>query len=199
MLFIPKGYLSWKGMLRRVASELNNATPADIRLKLRGALAAGELTAVTFSASGGRQEVGPSEWLSDDGEHSMKKGVVFRRSGGPKSPIVPVPLMVNESHLMDWIYPPQEGAEPSRPEGERREATVPAQVRNRGGAPAKYDWDSFWVELVVRADLDGLPEVRSELQRSMMDWCAKNWPNEPSESEVRKRLTMIYALKTSPR
>jgi hypothetical protein len=70
-------------------------------------------------------------------------------------------------------------------------------IKNRGGRPPKYDWDAFWVEIVRRANTpDGLPEDRRQLQRGMLDWCAQNWGDVPEESEVRKRMGLLYPLKT---
>ncbi|WP_146201963.1 hypothetical protein [Teichococcus aestuarii] len=71
-------------------------------------------------------------------------------------------------------------------------ATVP-----KGGRPAKWDWDAFWVEVVRLANTpDGLPETQAELHRIMMDWCMNSWNNTPADSEIRKRLSRVYALKT---
>jgi hypothetical protein len=85
-----------------------------------------------------------------------------------------------------------------RPQRSKATTSPPEPAaRNRGGRPPKYDWDAFWVEIVRRANTpDGLPEDRRELQRGMLDWCAETWGDAPEESEIRKRIGMLYPLKT---
>src|SRR6476659_5505666 len=41
---------------------------------------------------------------------------------------------------------------------------APSDLKRRGRRP-EYDWDAFYAELTVRADLDGLPAVQSECER----------------------------------
>jgi hypothetical protein len=60
------------------------------------------------------------------------------------------------------------------------------------GRPRKYDWDSFYVEIAVLADLDGMPETQADLERLMADWCNENWEDQPSESMVRSKISSIY-------
>ena len=60
------------------------------------------------------------------------------------------------------------------------------------GAKRKYDWDAFYVEIAVRADLDNLPETSAELQRDMAEWCLDTWGKEPGESSIKKYVAPIY-------
>ncbi|MDA7568641.1 hypothetical protein N8742_02925 [Emcibacteraceae bacterium] len=68
----------------------------------------------------------------------------------------------------------------------------PAIGRETRGTKSKYNWDEFYTEIAVLADLDGLPEVQAELENKMMEWCSEKWGNEPSPSTIRRKLTGIY-------
>src|SRR5438874_2003598 len=63
---------------------------------------------------------------------------------------------------------------------------------NKGGRPPKYDWIGAALEIGRIAALDGLPGERSKLLHRLMDWMAENWPEVPSESEVRKLISRAY-------
>ena len=63
---------------------------------------------------------------------------------------------------------------------------------NRPGRKREYDWDSFYVEIAVRADLDSLPETAAELQRDMAEWCQVTWGEEPGETSLKGKIAPIY-------
>jgi hypothetical protein len=66
-------------------------------------------------------------------------------------------------------------------------------IANKGGRPAEYDWDSFMLEIVRRAnDPDGLPDSQAELVRDMQQWFADKFESEPAESSVKSRISKIY-------
>jgi hypothetical protein len=66
-------------------------------------------------------------------------------------------------------------------------------VENRGGRPAEYDWDSFTMEIIRRANApDGLPEIQAELIRDMLQWFSDTYDAEPAESGVKNRISKIY-------
>jgi hypothetical protein len=68
----------------------------------------------------------------------------------------------------------------------------PAPV-NRGGRPAEYDWDTFTMEIIRRANLpDGLPEKQADLVRDMLAWFQTTYGQEPAESAVKSRISKIY-------
>lgn len=68
----------------------------------------------------------------------------------------------------------------------------PAPV-NRGGRPAEYDWDTFTMEIIRRANLpDGLPEKQADLVRDMLSWFQTTYGQEPAESAVKSRISKIY-------
>lgn len=60
------------------------------------------------------------------------------------------------------------------------------------GRPRAYDRDAFYLEIIVRADLDGLPERQADLIRDMQEWCQKNWDHEPSDSQIKEMIRPIY-------
>lgn len=64
---------------------------------------------------------------------------------------------------------------------------------NRGGRPQEYDWNSFALEIIYRANQpDGLPEAPAELIRDMLAWFQTAFGREPAESSVRDRISKIY-------
>lgn len=65
---------------------------------------------------------------------------------------------------------------------------------NRGGRPPEYDWDTFLMEIIRRANLpDGLPETQADLIRDMLVWFLDTSGREPAESAVKQRISKIYA------
>ena len=69
-----------------------------------------------------------------------------------------------------------------------------------GGRPAKYDWEAFWIEVALYADLNDLkPEYRSELQSHMRDWCDKTWVSAPDDATIRARLQRLFGALQSAR
>jgi hypothetical protein len=66
------------------------------------------------------------------------------------------------------------------------------QQKNRGGRPPKYDWEAFFVEITVRADLDSLPNTQAELERDMAEWCFDAWGEQPAESVIRDKISRIF-------
>lgn len=65
---------------------------------------------------------------------------------------------------------------------------------NRGGRPVEYDWDSFTLEIILRANSpDGLPETQAELIRDMLQWFSDTYGVEPAESAVKQRISKVYS------
>lgn len=60
------------------------------------------------------------------------------------------------------------------------------------GRPPKYRWDDFFAEIIVRADLDGLPETQAELIGQMATWCIANWGDQPADSVLKERTAQIF-------
>ena len=66
------------------------------------------------------------------------------------------------------------------------------QNDNRRGRKPKYDWNAFYVEIAVRADLDNLPDTAAELQRDMADWCQDTWGKVPGDTMLKEKIAPIY-------
>lgn len=60
------------------------------------------------------------------------------------------------------------------------------------GRTRKYNWDEFFAEIVVLADLDKLPSTQSELVAHMAEWCLENWKEQPGETWLKARTALIY-------
>ena len=78
---------------------------------------------------------------------------------------------------------------------ESKLAAIPERSKrgNRGGRPPKYDWDGFYIEILRKVIIDYGTELpdRTVLHRQLVQWCSE-WPEQPEESEIRKRLARIY-------
>ncbi|MCY0148676.1 hypothetical protein OEG84_13440 [Hoeflea sp. G2-23] len=73
------------------------------------------------------------------------------------------------------------------------ESVIAKTDRNVGGRPPEYDWDSFILEVICRANSpDGLPETQAELIRDMLQWFSDTYGVEPAESAVKQRISKIY-------
>jgi hypothetical protein len=90
------------------------------------------------------------------------------------------------------------GAEPAISEGTQPSAGLRRTPRNRGGAPARYDWEARWFALIKIADIDGL-RSRQELRQRARDWIDANWPDGgPSDSVLREKLMRLGDLLDLP-
>ena len=70
---------------------------------------------------------------------------------------------------------------------------APSPSSNRGGRPAEYDWDTFVLEIIRRANHpDGLPSTQADLVRDMLSWFGQTCGKEPAESAVKDRVSKIY-------
>lgn len=75
----------------------------------------------------------------------------------------------------------------------KTQAPEVAQPANQGGRPTEYDWDSFMLEIIRRANTpDGLPDSQAELVREMLQWFTDKFGSEPAESSVKQRTSKIY-------
>tara|TARA_R110002020_G_scaffold37828_3_gene113981 strand:- start:10110 stop:10730 length:621 start_codon:yes stop_codon:yes gene_type:complete len=100
--------------------------------------------------------------------------------------------------LFDTLAP-SGNAEPFQPSStwSRPEPNIPPVAaradRNVGGRPPTYDWDSFIMEVIRRANsLDGLPHVQADLIRDLLQWFSDTYGVEPAESAVKQRISKIY-------
>jgi hypothetical protein len=75
----------------------------------------------------------------------------------------------------------------------KSESEPESPVRNKGGRPAKYDWDAFMVEIIrIANSIDGLPDRPADLVKMMQEWFHKTIGEEPAESAVKQRVYRIY-------
>jgi hypothetical protein len=72
--------------------------------------------------------------------------------------------------------------------------------KNSGGAPARYDWDRIWIEIVSIAHVsaDGLPERRALLKRLRDAMTAWGWDDQPSDSAMKAKLHLLYRNLPNP-
>jgi hypothetical protein len=89
------------------------------------------------------------------------------------------------------ILPPASNSSPPlRPD---ELSPLPSKAINKGGRPQEYDWDSFTMEIIHRANQpDGLPDTQAELVRDMLSWFNDRFASEPAESSVKSRISKIY-------
>jgi hypothetical protein len=66
---------------------------------------------------------------------------------------------------------------------------------DRRGRPRRYDYQSFYAAIIVRADLDGIPEKQAELARDMALWCQAYWGEAPGDTWMKEQLSPIYLAK----
>ena len=96
---------------------------------------------------------------------------------------------ISTDDLRRWVGVGNDQGKPEREPIRVSPADSVPPLRNR---PTKYDWDAFFAEIVIRADLDGLPDVQADLERDMADWCLEHWGEQPSESTIRTKVSGIY-------
>lgn len=93
---------------------------------------------------------------------------------------------VSRADLHSWL----DGNETD--DASRRKTDEPTGQSSGRKRKTTYDWESFYVEIAVLADLDALPQTQAGLERQMADWCRDNWGTEPSESMLRSKISPIY-------
>lgn len=93
---------------------------------------------------------------------------------------------VSRAELCEWL----EKSEPG--DSSRGANTEPSGQRSGRKRKSIYDWESFYVEIAVVADLDSLPDTQADLERDMADWCLETWGRVPSESTLRSKISPIY-------
>jgi hypothetical protein len=69
-----------------------------------------------------------------------------------------------------------------------------AQQPARRGAPPRYDWDGFWVEVCRRVHEEGVPATQGELIRLMLDWFTETGRRLPDASTLKKKLSPLWRL-----
>ncbi len=65
-------------------------------------------------------------------------------------------------------------------------------IAPRRGAPPKFDWDNFWVEVCRVVHEDGLPRTQIELVGRMAAWFDAHERSSPDESTIKKKLKPLW-------
>jgi hypothetical protein len=82
-----------------------------------------------------------------------------------------------------------------REEIDRFEAAQGVSVGDDGaiqrGAPRRFDWDGFWVEVCRSIHEDGLPDTQTELVSRMSEWFAQSGV-APDDSTLKKKLRPLW-------
>ena len=89
-------------------------------------------------------------------------------------------IEINRSDILKWLT--DHSASPGRDSRQGR----------RGSRPPKYDWDGVYVEIIRVAVQQGLPRTQAELVRHIQNWFSEVANEEPTESEIKKRISRIY-------
>ncbi len=67
-----------------------------------------------------------------------------------------------------------------------------SDMQIRRGAPPRFDWDGFWVEVCRIVHNDGLPETQNELVGRMAEWFEVHRKTAPDESTIKKKLRPLW-------
>jgi len=143
------------------------AAIAPRRQMLTGAIASGELKADT-----------KTNVMASIGDH--KKSLVTRAD-----------LMAfaeSRKERPAFLFDTMLKSTETRPKGE------PAgQQINKGGRPAEWDWDTFFLEIIRIANTpDGLPDTRAELAEIMRNWFVDECDDHPADTTLEDRIRPIY-------
>ncbi len=68
---------------------------------------------------------------------------------------------------------------------------------NRGGAPARYDWNAFAGAVARRVHDQGMPASQGQLIRDMLDWFGSTFGVVPDERTIRRRVQALWPVLTS--
>ncbi len=70
--------------------------------------------------------------------------------------------------------------------------SLEADAPIRRGAPSRFDWDAFWVEVCRVIHADGLPDTQNELVGRLAEWFEINRKSVPDESTIKKKLKPLW-------
>jgi hypothetical protein len=70
---------------------------------------------------------------------------------------------------------------------------IDVKGRSNAGAKPKYDWESFYLEVIRIANTpDGLPETKADMISIMAQWCQNTWNEEPSDTSLKDKIYPIH-------
>jgi hypothetical protein len=100
-------------------------------------------------------------------------------------------LRVRALEIDQIIPPPTQDAAGNSDTGKQNRSTS-TPPKHPGGAPRKYR-DDLLIEIIRIADLDGLPENKSELERQLREWNDQNREDDiPSVSTIYNIVREVY-------
>src|SRR3954470_12609400 len=70
--------------------------------------------------------------------------------------------------------------------------TPAPETQGRLGAPPRFDWDGFWIEVCRIVHEDGIPLTQSDLVRRMNQWFDSQERGSPDESTIKKKLKPLW-------
>ncbi len=99
---------------------------------------------------------------------------------------------VSRDDLINWLTGSESKYATNKPTTAQAQS-IPNQIPStRRGPKQKYDWESFYVEIAVMADLDELPDIQADLVKKMAEWCENAWGEQPSDSMLKSKISPLY-------
>jgi hypothetical protein len=96
-------------------------------------------------------------------------------------------LRVRAGEIDQIISPPTQDEAGNIDIGKQNRSTSTSTSKNPSGAPRKYR-DDLLIEIIRIADLDGLPEDKSDLERQLREW------NDPNRQDHLPSVSTIYNI-----
>ena len=66
--------------------------------------------------------------------------------------------------------------------------------RRRGGRPAQYDWDAFWIEVCRRLYENGPPKTQSQLVDEMLNWFIDRGDENIDQRTIQKKIAKLLKV-----
>lgn len=70
--------------------------------------------------------------------------------------------------------------------------TPEEDLPGRRGAPIRFDWDGFWIELCRYIHEEGVPETQNELADRMGEWFGSRQRATPDASTIKKKIRPLW-------
>lgn len=169
--------------------------------RIRQVFGAQSIPVSVLTVSGHLEPVPVSVWAADTAMKILETGQV--RFIHPKSysmSSVEGRVIVPEGDLRAYIERnSRDEGDPASPvtadsaeRGERGAISSAIKTASSGGRPQKWDWEGCWLEMCRISYLDGLPATRAEMTGKLKDWFIGAVGDHPSDSEIRKRVSLLF-------
>ena len=168
---------------------LDRATHGKIRI-----YDGNEFSAIVLSA----EFLAKAEYIDideNDGKPNHPRLVVREKVDDPDDPDESYYEISKEHHILSVDYDDllaefwgnEKSTLPTSVAGPSNTPETPIRRRANGaGAPMKHDWPGFMAEALDRCGRDSAINRQADLEKQMADWCANNWPSEPTASAIRQ-------------